>query len=102
LGNHVTLSPYVLILDAGLRPDDVFNGALGKEHHSAPVVLEDHVWVGAGAIILAGVRIGGRSIVGAGAVVTADVPPFSVVAGVPARVIKQYEASKCESSSAFT
>ena|SRR5579859_6864330 len=97
LGDHVTLSPYVLILDAGLRPEDVFNGALSKEHYSAPVVLEDHVWVGAGAIILAGVRIGERSVVAAGAVVAADVPAYSVVAGVPAHVIKQINAPKSES-----
>jgi acetyltransferase-like isoleucine patch superfamily enzyme len=93
LGNHVTLSPSVLILDAGLQPGDIASGAASKEHYSAPVVIEDHVWVGAGAIILAGVKIGRQSVVGAGAVVTANVPPFSVVAGVPARVIKQIEAS---------
>jgi acetyltransferase-like isoleucine patch superfamily enzyme len=91
LGNHVTLSPYVLILDAGLVPEDVADGALSKEHYSAPVVIGDHVWVGAGAIILAGVKIGQRSIVAAGAVVTMDVPPCSLVAGVPARVIKKIQ-----------
>jgi acetyltransferase-like isoleucine patch superfamily enzyme len=96
LGNHVTLSPYVLILDAGLQPEDVAQGVPAKEHYSAPVVIEDHVWVGAGAIVLAGVKIGQRSIVGAGAVVTVDVPPYSVVAGVPARVIKRVDASKTE------
>lgn len=53
------------------------------------LVLEENCWVGAGAVIVNGVRVGHDSIVAAGAVVTKDVPPYSVVAGVPAKVIKQ-------------
>ncbi|MFB5267723.1 2,3,4,5-tetrahydropyridine-2,6-dicarboxylate N-acetyltransferase [Paenibacillus enshidis] len=56
-----------------------------------PVVLEDDVLVGANAVVLEGVRIGEGSVVAAGAVVTEDVPPFSVVAGTPAKVIKQVD-----------
>lgn len=52
------------------------------------IVLEDNVWIGANATIIAGVRIGTGSIVGAGAVVTHDVEPYSVVGGVPARLIR--------------
>jgi maltose O-acetyltransferase len=52
-------------------------------------VIEDDVWIGANAIILKGVTIGARSIVGAGAVVSRDVPPDCVVAGNPARVVKE-------------
>ncbi len=88
LGNNVTLSPYAMLLDGGLEHDDVAGGKPSKEHYSAPIVIEDHVWVGAGAIILAGVRVGARSIVAAGSVVTKDVPPGCVVAGVPARIIR--------------
>jgi galactoside O-acetyltransferase len=55
----------------------------------APVVIEDDVWIGAGAVILPGVTIGRGSVIAAGAVVTADVPPFTVAGGVPARMIKQ-------------
>jgi len=54
-----------------------------------PVVLGDYVWVGFGAIVLPGVMIGSRCVIGAGAVVTRDVPAGSVVAGVPARVLRQ-------------
>jgi acetyltransferase-like isoleucine patch superfamily enzyme len=54
----------------------------------APIVIEDDVWVGANAIILKGVTIGARSIIGAGSVVTKDVAPGVVVAGNPARVVK--------------
>jgi acetyltransferase-like isoleucine patch superfamily enzyme len=55
----------------------------------AAVAIEDDVWIGAGAIVLPGVTIGRGSVVAAGAVVTADVPPFTVVGGVPAKTIKQ-------------
>jgi len=51
-----------------------------------PVHIEDNVWIGAGAVILPGVRIGRGSIVAAGAVVREDVPPGALVAGVPAKV----------------
>ena len=53
-----------------------------------PVIIEDKVWVGANVTILSGVRIGEGAILAAGAVVTKDVPPRSVVGGVPARIIK--------------
>lgn len=56
-----------------------------------PVVLEDNVLVGANAVVLEGVRIGEGSVVAAGAVVTQDVPPFTVVAGTPAKIIKQVD-----------
>ena len=54
---------------------------------SAPVVIEDGAWLGAHAIILKGTRIGKGAIVGAGAVVTRDVPAGAIVAGSPARII---------------
>lgn len=57
-----------------------------------PVVVEDNVLVGANAVILEGVRVGKGSVVAAGAIVTRDVPEYSVVAGSPARVIKEVDA----------
>jgi len=57
-----------------------------------PVVIGDDVWIGAGATILDGVRVGRGAIVGAGAVVTRDVPDFAVVTGVPAKVVSQRDA----------
>jgi len=57
--------------------------------HGGKIVIEDDAWIGAGAIILPDVTIGEGAVVGAGAVVTRDVPPYTVVAGVPARPIKR-------------
>lgn len=57
--------------------------------YTAPVVIEDDVWIGIGAVILQGIRVGKGSVIGAGAVVTRDIEPGTVVAGVPARKIKQ-------------
>jgi maltose O-acetyltransferase len=56
-----------------------------------PIVIEDKVWLGGGAILLPGVRIGRNAVVGAGAVVSRSVPANTVVAGNPARVIREIE-----------
>jgi acetyltransferase-like isoleucine patch superfamily enzyme len=65
-----------------------------QQYTSAPIIIEDDVWVGFQAIILPGVTIGRSSIVGAGAVVTRDVEPHSIVGGVPARLLRKRLAEK--------
>ncbi len=62
-----------------------------------PVVIEDGVWIGEGAVILKGVTIGERAVVGANAVVTKDVPPLSIVGGVPAKLIRKIELKQEQS-----
>lgn len=57
-----------------------------------PVVIDDDVWLGIGATVLPGVRIGRGAVVGAHALVTKDVPPFAIVVGVPARIVKYRQA----------
>ena len=63
-----------------------------KRVHDDPIVIEDDVWLGAGAIILPGVTVGHGAIVAAGAVVTSDVEPMTVVGGVPARELRKIES----------
>ncbi len=57
----------------------------------APINVEDHAWIGANAVILPGVRVGEGAIVGAGSVVTQDVPSYTIVAGAPARQIRRLD-----------
>ena len=66
-----------------LRPE----GAEGYDRFSSPCVIKNDVWIAANAVILRGVTVGNGSVVGAGAVVTKDVPDYAIVAGVPARII---------------
>lgn len=98
LGNYVTVSPGVMILDGGVVEADIFDKVEGKRHYSKPVVIHDHVWLGAGAIILPGVTIGQQAIVAAGSVVTKDVSPGWVVAGVPAKPVRQIQVGTQKSS----
>ena len=83
IGNNVNISHQALIQTLTHDPQDPLFGTLCK-----PVTIEDHVWIGARAIILSGVTIGEGAVIGAGAVVTKDIPPYSIAVGNPARVIK--------------
>lgn len=62
---------------------------IGGKEKTAPIQIGNHVWIGARAIILKGVTIGDGVVVAAGAVVTKDVPPNTLVGGVPAKIIKE-------------
>jgi acetyltransferase-like isoleucine patch superfamily enzyme len=84
IGNDVRLSKGVMIRDS-----DNHDMARPGYMQSMPVVISDHVWIGLRAIILKGVTIGEGAVVAAGAVVTRDVPPRTLVGGVPARVIRE-------------
>ena len=84
--DHARISPGVIIL-AHERPGDVWLDH--KKEVVAPVRIERHAAIYAGAIITPGVTVGECSIVREGAVVTENVPPYTVVAGAPARVIEQ-------------
>jgi acetyltransferase-like isoleucine patch superfamily enzyme len=81
IGREVKVGWDVVIMDTDLH------GHSGRPPASRPVVIEDDVWIGCRAIILKGVRIGKGAIVAAGAIVTKDVPPLSVVAGPTAGVL---------------
>lgn len=83
-GNHQINTFSTFPLKASFTNNDFLIDASSK----GPIIVEDEVWIGFGAIILSGVKIGRGAIIAAGAVVTKDVPAFSVVGGNPARIIK--------------
>jgi maltose O-acetyltransferase len=82
IGEDVSISPEVAILTTQHDVNDPGFALQGR-----PVVIEDHVWIGMRAMVLPGVTIGRGAVVAAGAVVTSDVGPLEIVAGVPARVV---------------
>ena len=90
IGEYVNIGVNSCIYDTDFHPlDPVIRRRHPTENAcSSPIIIEDDVWLGANVIVLKGVTIGARSIVGAGSVVTHDVPPDTVVAGNPAKVIK--------------
>lgn len=88
IGNNVMISPRVSIYAENHVFTDTTTPMKDQGVTRAAVVIEDDCWIAANSIILAGVTIGKGSVVAAGSVVTNDVLPYSVVAGVPAKVIK--------------
>ena len=93
IGNHVNLAQGITVTALNHNFADT-NSMIDEQGISTkPVIIDDDVWIGANAVILPGVTIGRHVVVAAGAVVTKDVPPYSLVAGVPAKVIKQLEVS---------
>ena len=84
VGNGVYLGD-----DVAIRDSDGHEIVGAKKPMTLPIVIEDHVWIGARVTIVKGVIIGEGSVVAAGAVVTKNVPPHTMVAGVPAKVVKE-------------
>lgn len=89
IGSHVNLAQGITITALNHNFDDSEKRIDQQGISTKEVVLEDDIWVGANAVILPGVTIGNHAVVAAGAIVTKDVPPHSLVAGVPAKVIRQ-------------
>lgn len=88
IGNHVNLAQGVVVSglnhgfgDSNLRIDE-------QKVETKPIRIDDDVWVGANCVITAGVHIGEHSVIGAGSVVTKDIPPHSLAVGSPARVVR--------------
>jgi maltose O-acetyltransferase len=94
IGNDVMMGPEVVILtnqhETGRTDIPMIDQGLSAQ---LPVTIHDDVWIGYRAILQPGISIGRGAIIGAGAVVTRDVPPFAIVAGVPARLLR-YRSNK--------
>ena len=89
IGCHVNLAQGITVTALNHNYEDSDKRIDEQGVSTTPVTIEDDIWIGANAVILPGVTIGNHSVVAAGAVVTKNVPPHSLVAGVPAKIIKQ-------------
>lgn len=96
IGNNVNLAQNVTISGLNHNYLNVNKTIASQGVSTLPIVIEDDVWIGANSIILAGISIGKHSIIAAGSIVNHSVPPFSVVVGNPAKIIKQYDFDKKE------
>lgn len=98
IGNYCSIAPDVLFVVCGDHPTDRISTFPFKAHclgagfeaiSNGDIKVEDDVWIGSRATILSGITIGQGAVVAAGSVVTHDVPPYCIVAGVPARIMKK-------------
>ncbi|MBI3765923.1 MAG: hypothetical protein HY277_05405 [Ignavibacteriales bacterium] len=90
IGRDCRISWDVVIMDSDLH------SLPGEEFASKSVTIEDNVWIGCRSILLKGIRVGTGAVVAAGAVVTKNVPPHTVVGGVPARVLYELKSTNRE------
>lgn len=91
IGNRVAISDRVRLVGSSNANFSRIQNLIGEVHR--PIVLEDDAWLGAGVIVVPSLTIGRGAVVEAGAVVTRDVPSFTVVVGVPARAVKRLVAN---------
>ncbi|SOD93144.1 acyltransferase [Spirosoma fluviale] len=96
IGAHVILAQHVVMSGLNHGYEDITTPIRLQPVTTQLIIVEDECWIGANSVITAGVKIGKHSVVAGGSVVTKDVPPYSIVAGNPARVIKQYDFSQKE------
>lgn len=91
IGNHVNLAQNVTVTGLNHNYENVEKRIDEQGVSTQTVVIEDDVWVGANSVILPGVTLGKHCVVAAGSIVTHSVPPYSICAGCPAKVIKSYD-----------
>jgi len=94
IGDRVYTSPFTQIIAVNHVFDDPDRPFVEQGITAEGIIIEDDVWLGAGAVVTDGVRVGKGAVVAAGAVVTKDVAPHTVVGGVPARLIKSIDGSQ--------
>jgi len=96
IGNYVILAQNIVMSGLNHCYEDIGAPISKQKVATELITIEDECWIGANAVITAGVRLGKHSVIAAGSVVTKNIPPFSVAVGNPARVIKQYDFQKNE------
>lgn len=92
IGNDVMLAQNIVVSALNHDYQDVSISPSMQKVICKPIVISDRVWIGANSVITAGVRLGKHCVVGAGSVVTKDIPDYSVALGNPAKVVKQYSS----------
>lgn len=90
IGNDIRLAQNIVMSGLNHNYEDLSKPISEQGVTTAPIVVEDESWIGSNSVVLPGVTIGKHCVVAAGSIVTKDVPPYSVVAGNPARIVKQY------------
>jgi acetyltransferase-like isoleucine patch superfamily enzyme len=90
IGNAVIFAQNIVMSGLNHSYEDITLPISKQKESTALIIIEDECWIGANAVITAGVTIGKHSVIAAGSVVTKNIPPYSVAVGNPARVIKQY------------
>ena len=90
IGNDVILAQNIVLSGLNHGYEDIHIPPHKQPVTKKKITLEDEVWIGANVVVVAGVTIGKHAIVAAGSVVTKNIPPYSVVVGNPAKIIKQY------------
>ena len=93
IGNNVILAQNIVVSALNHNYKDVIVPIYLQGETVATITIEDDCWIGANVVITAGITIGKHSVIGGGAVVTKNIPPFCVAVGNPARVIKQYNVA---------
>ncbi|AMR30123.1 acetyltransferase [Mucilaginibacter sp. PAMC 26640] len=96
VGNQVIMAQNIVCSGLNHSYQDISVPIRLQKVTTAPIVIEDEAWIGANAVITAGVTIGKHSVVAGGAVVTKNVPAYCVVAGNPAKILKRYDFETCE------
>lgn len=91
IGNNVMLAQHVVLSGLNHGYEDVSLPPSKQPVSVKKITVEDNVWIGANAVITAGITVGKHAVVGAGSIVTKDVPPYSIVVGNPAKIIKKYD-----------
>lgn len=97
IGDDVLIAAQCVLNTISHNSGDIFSPINMQGINVAPVIIENNVWIGLGTKVLQGVRIGEGSIIGAGSLVTKDVPPYSIAYGTPAKV-KASRMSRVEST----
>lgn len=92
MGENARCSQNCLIAGQSHRYGDTSKNFINQGFKIAEVVIEENVWICSNCVILPGIRIGRNSVIGAGSIVTTDIPAFSVAVGNPAKIVKRYDS----------